>query len=1195
MASSIFDDGGNLVSAIQAVWTTTTVPVLKNLLVYESDTNRFKVGDGITLYANLPYIINNLASVSKPGLIQIATEAQILEGTSNSLAVTPAGLYNYLGSTLSISESNAETSRALTAEGSLYAAISAETNRAVTEEENLAAAISTESFRATGAENTLVVSLSSINNTLLQLQSSSSPFGSAASLASLGSLVNADSISLTQLINNTGSSLASGLSNEVSRAETAENNINYTLSVLNNNLLALELTSTSFGSAASLVALGELVSTNSISLTTAISNEASRAEYAENNLNNSIISERNRAISVENSIMNSLSSITSTTITILNGVVQSNSLALAAAISSEYARALTAEGSLAYEIGVETSRAETAEGSLSSAIVSETNRAISQETSLTNEFLSLSGTFLSFETLTNASILSLGNTVNSNNSILSGSISSISAALLAETTRAIAMETSLSIEIGALSSTTIAGLGSLVSANSAAIAGVIAAETSRATIAEGSLVVSISNETTRAMAAETSLSNQIDTINTSLSASILSTSLALSTFVTSEAVRAIGVENTLGVSITSEYLRALGAEQTLQTHINTLNDLLTTDSIALNLSISSETTRAIAAEGSIRNLITLETARALSAEGSLATSIGNETSRALTAEGSLSSELTSLNNAVIILESAATSFGSVGSLTALNSLVNANSAALEASITSEISRATAAEGSLSTTITAYGSLISTNASSLASFETLVNSSLSSIVDLNFGTTTGAILIRGTSGWNELAAGTTGTFLQGGSIPSYGTVTPNITLISSGGPTLGRVPGFIAGTNISFSGTSGQLTTLSANGLSITNGTITISNPSMLTVSGAGGVLTQGAPSPSLVPGQIVSGATGGALTLTLPLSPSFGNLLLFGTSWNLASTSIGTSGWTQISTYGNMIIYGKISNGSDGSFTISASGYSTGFLCEITGWDGSLANVISSLVTGTISVSGTTITSPTINSTGGHLVVGFYRTNGLSSQAVVGTGLPIASQSLGYGGVNETTIMLQPGPGTSMSLTYAGGSITSGTFVGIVINPTPGLTTATLTLQGGTTIASNGTILGSMTELNIIGGTTTLASGIATINTTPPRPGAALTEWPSGAIVQNGTIYPIFSAPLSGTINTLDYLISTGSFTTEIAINGTAVTGLGAINVNNTIKNTATATALNTFNSGDQVSSIITNAGGTPTGAILNINLTWSR
>ena len=101
-------------------------------------------------------------------------------------------------------------------------------------------------------------------------------------------------------------------------------------------------------------------------------------------------------------------------------------------------------------------------------------------------------------------------------------------------------------------------------------------------------------------------------------------------------------------------------------------------------------------------------------------------------------------------------------------------------------------------------------------------------------------------------------------------------------------------------------------------------------------------------------------------------------------------------------------------------------------------------------------------------------------------------------------------------------------------------------------------------------------------------------QWVSGAVVTNDTAWFAYSAPFNGTINSLTYFCETGSFSVNVKIASTSVTGLAAINNNSATPATTSATAANTFTAGQQILAVITSASGSPTDALLSLNVTWS-
>ena len=190
------------------------------------------------------------------------------------------------------------------------------------------------------------------------------------------------------------------------------------------------------------------------------------------------------------------------------------------------------------------------------------------------------------------------------------------------------------------------------------IASAVAVETSRATAAEGVNATSILTETNRATAAE----------------------VANATAISTEASRATVREN----SIESAYQ---AADSALSVRID--NILTNTDSDALNslaeIVVAFQGADSVLTASTIANssAISAEVARATAAETANATAISGEVSRATGVEAGLQSSITS---------EAATRLSGDQALDARLTVEEGNVDTLQSDLTSEISRATAAEG-----------------------------------------------------------------------------------------------------------------------------------------------------------------------------------------------------------------------------------------------------------------------------------------------------------------------------------------------------------------------------------------------------------------------------------------------------------------------------------------------------------------------
>ena len=101
-------------------------------------------------------------------------------------------------------------------------------------------------------------------------------------------------------------------------------------------------------------------------------------------------------------------------------------------------------------------------------------------------------------------------------------------------------------------------------------------------------------------------------------------------------------------------------------------------------------------------------------------------------------------------------------------------------------------------------------------------------------------------------------------------------------------------------------------------------------------------------------------------------------------------------------------------------------------------------------------------------------------------------------------------------------------------------------------------------------------------------------DWDSNTPVVAGSSFALLAAQWSSaTILSCSATCSGGSFAAAIQINGSAVTGLSAVTVNAT-PTTTNATGGNTLATGGSVSVAISGVTGTPTNAIIQINLSTS-
>lgn len=436
-----------------------------------------------------------------------------------------------------------------------------------------------------------------------------------------------------------------------------------------------------------------------------------------------------------------------------------------------------------------------------------------------------------------------------------------------------------------------------------------------------------------------------------------------------------------------------------------------------------------------------------------------------------------ISTALGLTTPAISNFGTVtGSVADGGSLFTLSGTVL--TLESEISTNTNSINTINSELAVLGTSVSTNntsitniSSQISSLQTSVTSGMSGFLDQNFGSTTGALLVRTATVWEELSPGAAGTFLESqgvGTIPTWGTVS------SSGTSSSSSTPGAIS---LVGSGSFTSVSSLVLTGLQSTTYDYILK--------------------------IMVSSATVAASYLQV---------------------AVGSTDPTPV--YATNTCYSNIVGGiiiTDSNAAINRFAY------------------IGTAGSGTVSE-----LRLTFSDTGQYLLMG------------------VNSAQYELSGSCDTLQTFQIGT--------------------LKISPTSGVMTGSyrlyaveknITTLPSTIVTNNG--------INLSGNTLSLS----------PRPGSALAQWPSGAVVQNGTVYLVYNAPVSGTINSVDYTTAVGSFNAQVQISGTVVSGLGTISVNNTMSNTPAGA--NTFSIGDKITAVITNASGNPTNAVLNLNLTWSR
>lgn len=96
----------------------------------------------------------------------------------------------------------------------------------------------------------------------------------------------------------------------------------------------------------------------------------------------------------------------------------------------------------------------------------------------------------------------------------------------------------------------------------------------------------------------------------------------------------------------------------------------------------------------------------------------------------------------------------------------------------------------------------------------------------------------------------------------------------------------------------------------------------------------------------------------------------------------------------------------------------------------------------------------------------------------------------------------------------------------------------------------------------------------------------------NGAVLLANTFYFTISAPFAFTVDSLTWRSGVGSFTANVKIGSTSITGLSAVNVNSATPTTTNATAANVVAAGNVVSVVVTGPTSSPTDCVLQLNFT---
>ncbi|MBC7845001.1 MAG: hypothetical protein H7Y10_00745 [Flavobacterium sp.] len=297
---------------------------------------------------------------------------------------------------------------------------------------------------------------------------------------------------------------------------------------------------------------------------------------------------------------------------------------------------------------------------------------------------------------------------------LSGSVT-----IATEVSRATTAETTIATNLATETARSIASEGTLTTN--------LVAEVNRAAVAEGVLTTNIANEATTRGTADATLTTNLNAevtrattaeatkenaVNKSIDGTFTSnsdvkfpTEKAVKTYVdasassgsaalTTEINRAIAAEGVLATNLNSEAATRLANDNTLTTSIDTEATTRGTAVTTLTTNLSTEVNRATAAEGTLTTNLAAEVSRATTAENVVTGNLATENTRALAAEATKENTANKSTDGTL----ASNSDVKFPTEKAVKTYVDASASTGSAELNTEINRATAAEGVLTTSI-----------------------------------------------------------------------------------------------------------------------------------------------------------------------------------------------------------------------------------------------------------------------------------------------------------------------------------------------------------------------------------------------------------------------------------------------------------------------------------------------------------------
>lgn len=96
----------------------------------------------------------------------------------------------------------------------------------------------------------------------------------------------------------------------------------------------------------------------------------------------------------------------------------------------------------------------------------------------------------------------------------------------------------------------------------------------------------------------------------------------------------------------------------------------------------------------------------------------------------------------------------------------------------------------------------------------------------------------------------------------------------------------------------------------------------------------------------------------------------------------------------------------------------------------------------------------------------------------------------------------------------------------------------------------------------------------------------------NGTVLVAGTFYFTLYAPFNFTVQSLAWRAGVGSFTANVKIGATSITGLSAVNVNSPTITLTAASGANTVVEGDAITVVVTSPTSSPTDCVLQLLFT---